>query len=423
VRVTRSLNMITSCDPDQALALRDLAGRLISLTAGQEPDSDEVILRDADVIVSHIEVSDRHGVGKLLRMMFLGEPNLISIRSKSVFGGRNELGSVSLCISHADHSRDVVFAKVVENLCRHTVRRVLCVPYFPDDVRTAIAIKEIFGVPLCTYIMDDQNICVPAIPDILMEELLSKSDLLLGISAEMCIVYERKYGRRMWPMPPLAPGRLIPSRLNVPQAEATMRGVIIGNIWGQRWMELLRGTVRNSGISLSWYSNGDFGGLPGGKDTLLADSITPFEPLRDDPLVQVLRQTWFAVVPSGLLDDEDDRRFIAQLSLPSRIPYMMATSHIPILVLGSPETASARFVQRFGIGAVAGYTTESFVKAVHYIMQPEVNLAMRKRALLAAGMFTDTGAAEWIWESLARGEAADLRFEGLLPRRMPDLQI
>jgi hypothetical protein len=30
----------------------------------------------------------------------------------------------------------------------------------------------------------------------------------------------------------------------------------------------------------------------------------------------------------GLLDESDDRRYIAQLSLPSRIPYMMAVSRI-----------------------------------------------------------------------------------------------
>jgi hypothetical protein len=200
-----------------------------------------------------------------------------------------------------------------------------------------------------------------------------------------------------------------------------MHGVIIGNIWGQRWMDLLRSTVRNSGIRLSWYCNGEFSWLPFGKDTLLNDSITPFESLTDDPLVTILRQTWFAVVPSGLLDDNDDRRFIAQLSLPSRVPYMMATSHIPILVLGSPETAVARFVTQLGVGTVAGYDRESFVKAVHHMMEPEVNLAMRRRALVVAGQFADTGAAEWIWQSLALGEPVDRRFEGLFPKRMPNL--
>jgi hypothetical protein len=235
----------------------------------------------------------------------------------------------------------------------HTVRRVLCVPYFADDVRTAIAIKEIYGVPMCTYIMDDQNVyCADGIPDVLMRELLLKSRLVLGISAEMCSAYEGKYGIKMWPMPPLAPGRLIPSRLHVPSTPREMHGVIIGNIRGEKWVDLLRSTVRGSGITLSWYCNGEFRWLPCGRDSLREDSIIPCDPLKDDPLVDVLRRSWFAVLPSGLLDESDDRRFIAQLSLPSRVPYMMATSHIPTLVLGSPQTAVARFVERVGIGAV-----------------------------------------------------------------------
>jgi hypothetical protein len=388
--------------------------------ADRVTSSDSPILRDADVIISHVEVSDRHGVGKLLQMMFLDEPNIISIRSADLYDGKNELGDVAFCISHTDKSREAVFKQVLDQMGEHTVRRVLCVPYFADDVRTAIAIKEIYGVPMCTYIMDDQNVyCGDGIPDVLMRELLLKSRLALGISAQMCSAYRRKYGIKMWPMPPLAPGRLIPSRLNVPPSRPEMHGVIIGNIWGQNWVDLLRTTVRDSGIRLSWYCNGEFRWLPCGRESLLDDSIIPCDPLKDDPLVEVLRDAWFAVLPSGLLDESDDRRFIAQLSLPSRVPYMMATSHIPILVLGSPQTTVARFVEQFGIGTVAAYERDSFSEAVRYIMQPDVNLAMRRRALAAAARFTDVGAAEWIWQSLALNRPIDARFDDMFPLTSP----
>jgi hypothetical protein len=417
--------MITSTAPHSWRALHDLAGKLTSLTADRNRNADlnQRILHDADVIISHVEVSDRHGVGKLLQMMFLGEPDIISIRSTNLYEGQHELGEVALCISHEDKSRDAVFTRVLDHMGQHTVRRALCIPYFADDVRTAIAIKEIFGVPICTYIMDDQNVCTHGIPDELMHELLVKSSLVLGISAEMCSAYEQKYCCKMWPMPPLVPGRLIPSRLNVPGTKPEMEGVIIGNIWGEKWVELLRTTVRGSGVRLSWYCNGEFRWLTCGKDSLIEDSIVPCDPLKDDALVAMLRQAWFAVLPSGLLDERDDRRFIAQLSLPSRLPYMMATSHIPILVLGSPQTAAAQFVEQFGIGSVAGYQTGSFAKAVHYLMQPAVNIAMRRRALAAAGRFTDVGAAEWIWQSLDRGEPIDRRFEDILSMRTPHMHI
>jgi hypothetical protein len=68
-----------------------------------------------------------------------------------------------------------------------------------------------------------------------------------------------------------------------------------------------------------------------------------------------------------------------------------------------------------GIGVVADYDRQAFVDAVSYITRPEVNLEMRQRALVASGRFSDAGAAEWIWQSLARGQPIDLRYEDLVP--------
>lgn len=402
--------------------LHDLAARLNVMTgkAAPGPETEQFILRDADAIITHIEVNDCHGVGKFVRAMFQCEPNIISIRSASYHGGRNELGELSLCIAHSNPSRDSVFETVLHAIGKHTVRRILCVPYFPDDVRNALALKEIFGIPMCTYIMDDQNVCANGIPDDLMRELLAKSQLRLAISPEIRTAYERKFHVKFWFMPPLAPGHLIPSRLCIPDTPPEpVRGVITGNIWGQQWLDLLRNTVRDSGVQLTWYCNGSF---PCSEDELRADSIVPHNPTEEDgPLVDVLRQSWFAVVPSGRMDEDDDRRFLSQLSLPSRIPFMMATSHIPILILGDRRSAAARFVRQFGIGAVSSYQTATFLEAVRDLMRPETNLAMRRRAFALSGRFINTGSAEWIWQSLARAEAADGRYEDLLPRSEPDL--
>jgi FkbM family methyltransferase len=409
-----------------------LLRRLGALTASRQRDtrlpgpraaarSGPVVLRDADAVITHNEVNEKHGVGVLVRRLFLGQPNILSIRSRDMYGGQHELGDLALRISHPVKARDAVFARVLDAVGPSAVKRILCVPYFADDVRTALAVKEIFGVPLCTYLMDDQNVCADEIPDDLMRELLAKSSLRLGISAELCTVYGLKYGHRMWHLPPVVPSRLIPSQLNVPPAPPRKQGLVIGNIWGRHWVDLLRQTVRNSGVSLTWYCSGEFRWLPCGQDSLIADSIIPRGPLPETDLVRTLREAWFAVVPSGTLDPADDRRFIAQLSLPSRIPYLLATAHLPVLVLGSRTTGAARFVEQFGIGITADYERRSFVAAVDRLTQTEVNLAMRRRALAVAGRFSDAGAREWIWESLARGEAADRRYEDLLPAEPPEL--
>ncbi|HUK92042.1 MAG TPA: hypothetical protein VLZ81_16700 [Blastocatellia bacterium] len=375
-------------------------------------------IRGRDAVVAHIEINDYHGVGVLLQRLFGKSPNVLSIRSRNFYGGRQEFGKRHFCISHKGASRAQVTWNVLEVLEGVKVRRVLAVPYFEDDALTAIALKECFGVPLCTFLMDDQNVCADGISDAVMKELLYKSSLRLAISPEMCAVYEAKYGYKVWFMPPVAPADLIPTGLNA-VSEAVLRGgepIVLGNIWSNRWLELLRTTVRGTGIRLRWHNNGKFPGLLCSRDDLASDGIELQEglPEPDHRLVEILRQTPFVVLPSGTLTEDDDRRFIALLSFPSRIPYILATSHTPILVLGSADTAAARIVTRLGVGAVAPYGAQEFRATAKRLTRPDVNLAMRSAAFHLSERFTDAGALGWIWQSLERGAAVDSRYEDLI---------
>jgi hypothetical protein len=181
---------------------------------------------------------------------------------------------------------------------------------------------------------------------------------------------------------------------------------------------LLRQTVRDSEILLRWYNNGEFRWLPCTTGELARDGVIPQSGQRhtDDQLVEILRNTQFVVVPSGTLDDSDDRQFIARLSLPSRIPYIFATSHTPILVLGSTESAAARFVTEAGIGLVVPYERKPFQEAVERITSPDVNRQMRLAAFQLSRRFSDLGASDWIWRSLAKGEPVDDRYQHMMPR-------
>jgi hypothetical protein len=387
--------------------------------SGMGQDVHLAIPKQVDAIVAHIEINDHHGVGVLLKRLFGEYKDILSIRSHNYYEGRQEFGKTHVCISHPGLSRAAVMSDVLQAVDGAAVQRVLCVPYFPDDALTAIALREAFGVPLCTFLMDDQNLGTDGIPDSIMAELLGKSALRLAISPEMCTAYERKYGCKFWFMPPLAPTRLIPQRVQEVSPEILQRreGIILGNIWGQQWMELLRETVRGSGMKLRWYNNGEFPWLPCSKTDLIDEGIIPEEgpPDPDDTFVEILRQAPFIVVPSGTLEPGDDRRFIAQLSFPSRIPYILATSHTPILVMGSRQTTAARLVEHYGIGMSVPYQREAFLEAIERITDPEVNSAMRRTAFLLSVRFADAGAAEWIWQSLARRKPFDHRYQDLIP--------
>jgi hypothetical protein len=371
--------------------------------------------RPCDALVVHVEVTSTHGVGALLETLFGTGGGLVTVRSADHFGGAQRFGDRHLLLSHAGRRRPEVYGAVARAFLGDDVRRILCVPYYPDDARTAVALHDVHGAPLCTWVMDDQNVAVRGIDDATMAELLAKSRLRLAISPELRAAYEAKYQLPFHVAPPAAPAALVRTVPELPPADAlaARRGLVVGNIWGQRWLELLRQTVRGSGVALEWSSPSAYRFERFDPDALRQDGIVPVGALPQPEYVAALRAAPFVVVPSGTLDADDDRQEFSRYSLPSRMTFALAVSHVPLLVLGSPDTAAARFAERLGVGRVVPYDTERFRAAVDELTTPDVQRALRARAAELARRFSSEGFVAWLWRSLEAGAPADGRFDTL----------
>ncbi|AGY60422.1 hypothetical protein [Gloeobacter kilaueensis] len=372
-----------------------------------------------DLLLSHAEVSEKHGTGILTKRIFADQPRILSIRSMDLYDGKQNFGAESYRLSQRGLSQLQLGAQLLGALKGRAIRRIVCIPYFPDEVRLALIAHSYSQAPLCTYIMDDQNIYSDAIPDTLLKELFARSSLCLAISAEMQRAYEDKFGCRFWLLPPVVSDQL-PVTEN-PQLEVDpLATVVVGNIWGRRWLQLLRATVRGSGVKVSWRCNcksTSMKWLEFERADLKADGIELDEFLPESKLVPLLRSYAFVLVPSGTLDSDDDQAALARLSLPSRIPFILSTSHTPIIVLGSRQTVASQFVESNGIGVTAAYTTESFQAAVQFVTSTENQALMRQNAARLAPIFSAAGTAEWIWNSLALGAPCSDRFEKLNENR------
>jgi FkbM family methyltransferase len=147
---------------------------------------------------------------------------------------------------------------------------------------------------------------------------------------------------------------------------------------------------------------------------LAGDGVFIHEALPETELAEVLRRSSFAVVPSGTLDETDDNVGIARLSLPTRIPFILASSNTPIIVIGSDRTASARFVKRFRVGTVCDYEPARYREAVRSVTAPEAQVSLRQNARAIAQTFAAKGTAEWIWQSLEQGVPVDMKYEELM---------
>lgn len=366
-----------------------------------------------DFIIAHCEINQWHGVGVLLKRIFAESQGILSIRSTNLYDGQQDFGKVNFCLAYGEIPRSEILAKVRQTLGRKTPKRILSVPYYTDDVLSAIAIKDLFGVPLCTYIMDDQNVCLNNIPDQYMGELLAKSDLRLGISRELCAAYEQKYGYKFWFLPPVVEANLIPEAVILPRARElnSKQGILIGNIWSQQWLDKLCQVMKNSGLKITWYGNPNRDWLSFQEQELEESGITfkGFAP--EAELIEELRKSAYAIVPTG--STAKDRPELAQYSLPSRIPYIVATAHTPIIVIGRKDTAAAKFVEEYQIGAVCNYDGESFAKAVEYVCSTEIQEKIRKQSAQLAQSLSAEGVENWIWQSLEKGKPCNPRFEKL----------
>jgi glutamate-1-semialdehyde 2,1-aminomutase len=375
-------------------------------------------LVDATVVITTCEVNLSHGTGALVKRIVANTPNVLSIRSMDLYGGDHDLGDVSLCISHKGLSRQEAIQKVISALGRHTISKVLCVPYISDDLITAITLHDLYQVPLATHIMDDQNICVNNIPDELMQEFLSKCSLRLVTHPELRDAYEAKYGQKFWLLPSVVSEQLIstslkPSELN---SHSPNVGVLIGSFEDQQLFELLCTTVNDAEVKLDWYNGSvdrygktQYFWLQDNPEKAKELGITPCGFLPEEKLAETLRGYSYLVAPTGALDGRDDNpRFW-------RIIFALATANIPVIILGSGKTSAARFVQKFNIGVTCDYDGESLRQAIDQIADVNTQQQMRQNAASIASKFSAKGINQWLWESISLSEPSDLRFEELLP--------
>lgn len=373
-----------------------------------------------DVLVTYSEVCRRHGTGTLLMNLF-GENgnNICALRTHNSYQGEQRFGDWRFHVDLYGLSRPEIYRRVLNTLPEITPRRILSVPYHSQDIWMTLALKDAFGVPLCVYLMDDNCLFrqVDGVSRPLMEDLLEKADVRLAISREFTTEYERHFHRKFYTVPPLfAPEVLLQEERAVPSV-ASPRGLLIGNIWSAQQLSLLRKVCRESGRKLDWYcpNIGHLAWLKVEEDGLREDGIYLHPPLAESDLKEAAKKYLYTVVPSGtLVPGEDDAEPVARLSLPSRIVFLLAATQLPILVLGHPDTAAARFVIEHGVGLSCAYDPDAFEQILqHEFLPPAKQQRFRSHAHALAPRFSSEGMGEWIWKTLERGEPVDDRFEVL----------
>ena len=368
----------------------------------------------ATVVVTHAELSSRHGTGALLLKLLRHEPSLVVFYSHDFFKAHDIQVPAFHIVNSGKQAPQA--SRLIRNLLAHKqIRRILCVPFYEDDVQTALAVRDCTGAPLALYIMDDQNIHVHEIPDKPLRRLIEQASICVAISPALCAAYQEKYRRHFWLAPPSAdPDLFVPAGYRF-ESQTPPRGILVGNLWSSHTLGRFRETVRMSGVQIDWCGNAGKPFIELDANELSKEGIFLRSHLPEPALIDLARAADFAVIPAGTLDGSDSHEWLARASLPSRIVYLMATANPPMIVMGHPQTAAAQFVTDLGLGTVCDYSPESLKSAVNRVTERNVSAQIRDRAKRLSPTFSSQGLMTWLWESMKQRQAVDDRFEILLP--------
>jgi hypothetical protein len=398
--------------PPQPAAVRPAHWVELPFEVVRSADAPSDLSEPIDVVVTPNEINERHGTGPLVKRIFAGRRGIFSIRSRDDWGVHN-FGDWHVKLSQQGANRAWCFRNVLHILRGRRVRSLLCVPFLQEELLTSIAIKEAFGAKLCLYLMDDQNVAANTIPDALMREFLEKCSLRLVTHPELRVAYQRKYNLPFYLLPAVVPNQLVMTELVAPPAYSPNErpGALLGSFWDQSWFDRLCAELRRCHSRLNWYGNNKSPWLKFPEEQLAAAGIRPLGVVPEPQLAEDLRRYPFVMVPAGAMDNKEKNTGVASLSLPGRILFAAATSHTPILVVGSEQSCAARFVKHFGIGLAAPYESSRIAAAIDRLLEPEIQQEMRGNAVNIAPAFSDRGIVEWLPASIEKGSPADSRFE------------
>jgi FkbM family methyltransferase len=369
-----------------------------------------------DLVISPNEISYAHGTGVLLSRLLEGRSDIIVARSATTYGGTQEVSPAS---AHVLSSKELSWPKVIEEVqswvANENIRSILCVPYFESDLQMALAAKAITKAPLGLWIMDDNALFETGISHQVLNEALGAADAVFAISPELRNAYETHSRRKIWLLPPMAAAKFIrekPSKA----AEPATKGVMIGNVWRQQWLDDLGKELVASGQEITWFSsNSEVGWLSVAKGGPQSNGITFEVAPAHEELVERVTNAPFVIVPTSKLDGADPNgQSLGKLSLPTRMPFVLASSGTPIIVVGSPDTAAARFVARFGLGAVVPYDGAAIKQAIAEVSSPRRQATIRARAHDLSRKFSFEGASDLVFNTIRNGgRLSDRRFEDL----------
>ena len=370
-----------------------------------------------DLVISPNEISFAHGTGVLLSRLIEDQENILVARSFTHYGGKQRANvKKAFVLPHGVANRQDVFAEVVQWLSGYTIRSIICVPFFQPDLYIALAAQAFTGAPLGLWIMDDNCLRNEGISRVVMNEAIHRATALFAISPELKQAYQTEFRKSFSVVPPLVPKSFI--RKEASPASKVSHLIMIGNIWSPHILDQFSQVVQKAGLKIDWHSsNPTHWSHIVNHTTLAKRGINIIQSEEPKELTSKVVNALVVIIPSdpGNLDQGHEVA-LGDMSIPTRLPFVLATAGTPMIVVGRAGTAAANFVNRFNLGRTVEYDALALKRAVEELGLAEVQADIRTRAAKLAPSFSFEGTFNFMVESiLDGGRRPHDKFETLFP--------
>jgi len=369
-----------------------------------------------DIVISPNEISFAHGTGVLLSRLMENRNDFVAIRSRTDYGGEQRINAKEEFVLDSNtQNRREIFAQMSKWLESYDVRTILCAPYFETDLILAIAAQAITRAPLGLWIMDDNCLHNTGIKREVMSEAIDRSTALFAISPELKRAYQTEFGKAMSVLPPLVAASMIREKVSdVPTGNSL---VMIGNLWSSALLKQLSVVIKESGLSVDWLSsNPDLWSSDISLETLSASGINVVDGSDPNKVLKALESAKCVIVPSDNGNAGPHEAALGNMSLPSRMTFIVASAGTPIIVVARPNTAAGAFVENLKIGKVVPYDGKALKSVFQHLSKPTTQKRIRKKSFLVSKGFSFAMAQDFIFQTiLSDGRWPDNRFEKLMP--------
>jgi FkbM family methyltransferase len=365
------------------------------------------------VVSDVIDLKDARGL--LLHRLF-GEQNPWLVATSGLAPENSRVGGQQVRFSGKWRNRQQLFGELASLLAPGPPSYILCAPGSERELQVAVAAADISGAALVLYMIGDLESSSQL--DSALCEAIEKSSLIFAVSESFRAKYQKKYGRKVWLLPPVVPEGL--GSMEKPRPDEALRGILLGASADSARNERLQALIRKSEIPVTWIVAPDRVTALGSASTD-ASNISIESDAPEDAFEQALAQADFVLVFDAIQEENGENSL--DIRVLSDLLCTVCWAGLPVLCIGNKSSEIGKLIEAWGLGSCIEPGKEGLRCEIDKLLTPERRRTISKQAMgfrsIFSAQFTARLLRSWIDQGFVVANPFDKLFEPVQDKLTP----